>query len=68
MVESKPLAVDDDMIELTVSIGMATEHGRPSDWRDLLGAAEAALLRARQAGRNRIELADPGPAARLLSD
>ena len=67
MVESKPIAVDDEMIELTVTIGMATEHGRPNDWRDLLGAAEAALLRARQAGRNRVELADPGPAAKLLS-
>ena len=50
-----------------MSIGVASEHGRPDDWRDLLGAAEAALLRAKQAGRNRVELADPGPAAKLLS-
>ncbi len=68
IVESKPVEVDGDMIELTVSIGMATEHGRPNDWRDLLGAAESALLRAQQAGRNRVELADLGPAAKLLAD
>jgi diguanylate cyclase len=65
-IESKPIDVDDERIELTVSVGVASEHGRPDDWRDLLGAAEAALQRAKQAGRNRVEVAGPEPAPRVL--
>ena len=42
--------------KLTASFGVA-EH-RPSDaWRDLLDRAEAALARAKRAGRNRCEVA-----------
>jgi GGDEF domain-containing protein len=41
---------------LTASFGVA-EHRIPDAWRDLLDRAEAALNRAKRAGRNRCEVA-----------
>jgi diguanylate cyclase (GGDEF)-like protein len=41
---------------LTASFGVA-EHRNPDAWRDLLDRAEAALTRAKRAGRNRCEVA-----------
>jgi diguanylate cyclase (GGDEF)-like protein len=41
---------------LTASFGVA-EHRPPDTWRDLLDRAEAALHRAKRAGRNRCEVA-----------
>jgi len=41
---------------LTASFGVA-EHRPPDAWRDLLDRAEAALTRAKRAGRNRCEVA-----------
>jgi PleD family two-component response regulator len=41
---------------LTASFGVA-EHRMPDSWRDLLDRAEAALNRAKRAGRNRCEVA-----------
>src|SRR5215207_2851775 len=40
----------------TASIG-AAEHRPPDAWRDLLDRGEAALARAKRAGRNRCEVA-----------
>jgi diguanylate cyclase (GGDEF)-like protein len=49
-------ALGPDGPRLTASFGVA--EGRPSDaWRDLLDRAEAALARAKRAGRNRCEVA-----------
>ena len=41
---------------LTASFGVA-EHRPPDAWRDLLDRGEAALARAKRAGRNRCEVA-----------
>ncbi len=41
---------------ITVSIGIAQYQGRP-DFQPLLAAADAALYRAKNAGRNRVEIA-----------
>ncbi len=45
-------------IGVTVSIGLATAYELPCDLTDLLARADAALYRAKEAGRNRLE-ADP---------
>ena len=45
-------------LDWTVSIGLAVFDGHP-DYETLLAAADAALYRAKEAGRNRSELASP---------
>ena len=49
-------ALGPDGPSLTASFGVA-EHRPPDAWRDLLDRAEAALTRAKRAGRNRCEVA-----------
>ena len=49
-------ALGPDGPSLTASFGVA-EHRPPDSWRDLLERAEAALSRAKRAGRNRCEVA-----------
>ena len=49
-------ALGPDGPSLTASFGVA-EHRPPDAWRDLLDRAEAALARAKRAGRNRCEVA-----------
>ena len=49
-------ALGPDGPSLTASFGVA-EHRPPDAWRDLLDRGEAALARAKRAGRNRCEVA-----------
>jgi diguanylate cyclase (GGDEF)-like protein len=49
-------ALDPDGPRLTASFGVC-EHRPPDAWRDLLDRVEAALARAKRAGRNRCEVA-----------
>ena len=49
-------ALGPDGPALTASFGVA-EHRPPDTWRDLLDRGEAALTRAKRAGRNRCEVA-----------
>jgi diguanylate cyclase (GGDEF)-like protein len=49
-------ALGPDGPSLTASFGVV-EHRPPDAWRDLLDRAEAALTRAKRAGRNRCEVA-----------
>ena len=49
-------ALGPDGPNLTASFGVA-EHRTPDAWRDLLDRGEAALARAKRAGRNRCEVA-----------
>jgi diguanylate cyclase (GGDEF)-like protein len=49
-------ALGPDGPSLTASFGVA-EHRPPDAWRDLLDRSEAALTRAKRAGRNRCEVA-----------
>jgi diguanylate cyclase (GGDEF)-like protein len=64
----------DDGIRLTVSVGIASLNDTNRELTDLLAAADAALYRAKQAGRNRTHVADASapldqivPAARPAS-
>lgn len=51
---------DGGVLEVTISIGIASLDGDVEDPQQLLGAADAALYRAKQAGRNRVVCsADP---------
>ncbi|MES2299127.1 MAG: GGDEF domain-containing protein [Pseudomonadota bacterium] len=47
----------------TVSIGVAVLEAGHTDWSALLRDADAALYRAKNGGRNRVELAAPQPGA-----
>jgi diguanylate cyclase (GGDEF)-like protein len=53
-VEAHAFVLDEKRIQVTISIGVASapEHGRTI--KELVGAADAALYRAKESGRNRI--------------
>jgi diguanylate cyclase len=54
-IESSAFALaDGTAVHATASIGIAEHRGRP-DYQPLLSAADAALYRAKRAGRNRVE-------------
>jgi diguanylate cyclase (GGDEF)-like protein len=64
----------DDGIRLTVSVGIASLNDTNRELTDLLAAADAALYRAKQTGRNKTQVADASapleqivPAARPAS-
>ena len=74
-IEADPVRLGDRDLGVTVSLGVAVGGPGGADLRDkLLRAADAALYRAKQEGRNRVLLAEPvgvaqspsgAPAARL---
>ena len=53
-VEKDVLCLDDDVIRTTVSVGLCTLNGSIADSEGLLKAADTALYRAKQEGRNRV--------------
>ena len=58
--ESQPFVTERDKIAITVSLGIAASGGRNTfDAESLLQMADEALYRAKQTGRNRVELAVP---------
>jgi diguanylate cyclase (GGDEF)-like protein len=68
-VAESPLSHDGHDITVTVSIGIAAMNAADEDTDDALGRADAALYRAKQAGRNRVEVvavtdSNPAPAPR----
>lgn len=57
-VAEHPLVVDGSTIHIAVSIGTATRQPPMADIDELLKAADAALYRAKAAGRNTVRHAD----------
>jgi diguanylate cyclase (GGDEF)-like protein len=57
--ESRVCANDNDVIHITISIGVAMFDGR-EDAASLIARADAALYRAKERGRDRVELAGTG--------
>ena len=56
-----PLRADGILpIRITASMGIACAEGHPGAIEELLRAADAALYRAKEAGRDRVEIALPG--------
>jgi diguanylate cyclase (GGDEF)-like protein len=51
-------------LPITASFGVASFPGEGVDKSALVAAADAALYRAKRAGRNKVERAEPAPAAR----
>ena len=57
VVASQPIAAADELIRVTVSVGVATHPIHGSTAATLLAAADEALYRAKAAGKNRVERA-----------
>jgi two-component system cell cycle response regulator len=63
-IEQTPVFLGDRNLSVTVSLGVAVSGaGRPDEQDALLRAADAALYRAKQEGRNRVAVAGPGTPA-----
>jgi diguanylate cyclase (GGDEF)-like protein len=57
------------VVQVTVSIGVsAMERGTSRELTDLLAAADSALYRAKQAGRNRVCVSAPVQAGQLVAE
>jgi diguanylate cyclase (GGDEF)-like protein len=65
IVSGKPVSIQDTAIAVTVSLGVATVSMETrGSVEQLLGAADGALYRAKQGGRNRVEVASVVPCPR----
>lgn len=66
-IRAKPFgAIGEPPVELTVSIGVAAYPAHGDNYRAIVEAADRALYRAKQEGRNRVVVAgDPEPATSL---
>jgi diguanylate cyclase (GGDEF)-like protein len=66
--ESQPIVTERHKIAITASLGIAASGGRNTfDAESLLQMADEALYRAKQTGRNRVELAAPPEDSGLAS-
>ena len=54
-IEAMRIPHDGNSLSLTASIGIASYPKNGEDWEDLYHAADQALYRAKQKGRNRVE-------------
>lgn len=59
--EDRPVRWNEESIVVTASFGIAEMREDESDVEGLVARADAALYRAKQGGRNRIEVADAAP-------
>jgi len=72
--EAGVVPYENKLIQVTASIGLATEFGTGADFKTLYSRADQALYRAKTDGRNRTVIADtigatgPRPGDTLLSD
>jgi diguanylate cyclase (GGDEF)-like protein len=57
-VAEKPLIADREAVQATVSVGVATFHTQDTSIDKLLHRADQALYRAKNNGRNRVEIAE----------
>jgi EAL domain-containing protein (putative c-di-GMP-specific phosphodiesterase class I) len=62
-----PLRLDDRDVVLTASIGMAVTSDPAANPEDLISDADAAMYRAKERGRNRLEMFDEVMRTRALS-
>ena len=63
-VQNTPTQWAGQSIAVTVSVGIScVAGGQPNSWETLLQAADQALYRAKDNGRNRVEVAPPPPLA-----
>jgi diguanylate cyclase (GGDEF)-like protein len=63
-VSANPVSIQDTLISVTVSLGVATLNRETKGGvEQLLGAADGALYRAKVGGRNRLEVASAVPCA-----
>jgi diguanylate cyclase (GGDEF)-like protein len=62
VVSAKPVSIQDTVISVTMSLGVATLNVETKGGvEQLLGAADEALYRAKLGGRNRLEVASVVP-------
>ena len=57
MIETTPLHWKQQVINITASLGVATLHEHADNLDDLYSAADKAMYRAKENGRNRVEVA-----------
>jgi diguanylate cyclase (GGDEF)-like protein len=56
IVGDEPIATQAGPLEVTVSIGLVAFNAERADLEGIIGAADAALYRAKNNGRNRVEI------------